>query len=275
MKPTDDGIEVGEPEGRLQQAVRSFLTPRPGKATSRDADLLQQGLAMTLACGTVATTWGDGPIVMLVHGWESRGTHWGAFVSGLVDAGFRAIAVDAPAHGGSPGERTTVLEYARRLVDAEREVGPLFGVVGHSFGAGAIAIALDRGLMADRVVLISGPASLIAVVKRRGRAHGLSEDELPTFVQLIEQEIGEPMEPLDITRLARRFRRPGLIVHDRGDDDVPVEEGLSVGAAWPVQECFSPTLRPSSDFDRQGGCARGHSLPQGRGLLNSGLMMPS
>jgi pimeloyl-ACP methyl ester carboxylesterase len=233
MQPTNRGIEPEGAESRLGRAVRSFLTPRPATTTPRDEELLREGRGMTLSCGLAATAWGDGPTVMLVHGWESRGTHWGAFIAGLVGAGFRAIAVDAPAHVGSPGERTNVLDYALRLVGAGREIGPLVGVVGHSFGAGASAIALDRGLSADRVALISGPASLVSVVHRWGRGHGLTEEEMPAFFRLIEREIGEPMEPLDIARFAARMSRPALIVPDRGDDDVPVEDGLTVAAAWP------------------------------------------
>ena len=201
-------------------------------ATPRDEELLRQGRHLVLGCGLAATAWGDGPAVLLAHGWESRGTHWGAFIAGLAGAGFRAVAVDAPAHGGSPGDRTNVLEFALRLGGAGREIGPLAGVAGHSFGSGALAIALDRGLSAERAVLISGPASLVSVVRRWGRGHGLTEGEMPDFLRRIEREVGEPVESLDIARLAARMNLPALIVHDRGDDEVPVEDGLAVAAAW-------------------------------------------
>ena len=46
------------------------------------------------------------------------------------------MAVDAPAHGDSPGAKANVLQYAKMLIDVGRELGPLAGIVGHSFGAG-------------------------------------------------------------------------------------------------------------------------------------------
>lgn len=233
MQPTDARIDPDAVGDRLERAVRAFLAPRPVPATRRDEELLREGRGISLASGLAATAWGDGPTVLLAHGWESRGTHLGAFVAGLVGAGFRAVALDAPAHGASPGGRTTVLEYARRLVEAGREVGPLLGAVGHSFGAGALAIALDRGLIAGRVALISGPASLAGVIERWGRGHGLADDELPAFLGLVERAVGEPVGPLDIARTAARMICPALIVHDRGDDEVPVGEGLAVASAWP------------------------------------------
>jgi pimeloyl-ACP methyl ester carboxylesterase len=231
MEPTSRMIEPVDTEGRLDQAVVSFLTPRPPSMTPRDEELLRQGTSWTLGCSLAATAWGDGPAVMLAHGWESRGTHWGAFVAGLIGAGFRAIAVDALGHGGSPGERTTVLEYGLGLVEAGREIGPLAGVVGHSFGAGAVAIAVFKGLVSKRVVLISGPASLVSVVERWGRGYGLKAEEMPGFIRRVQAHLSEPMEGLDVARMTAGFGRPVLVVHDRGDDEIPVEDGISVASA--------------------------------------------
>jgi pimeloyl-ACP methyl ester carboxylesterase len=233
MRELEVARETSEIEERLNRAVELFLTPRPSPVTPRDEDLLRQGMGLALSCGLAATAWGVGPTVLLAHGWESRGTHWGAFVSPLVGAGFRAVAVDAPAHGDSPGERTNVLEFGRALIRVGREIGPLAGIVAHSFGAGATAIALHGGLAARRVALIAGPASLASVIERWGRRYGLTERDIPTFVRLVEREVGEPIEGLDVTRIASGLTTPALIVHDRGDREIPVEDGLSVAAAWP------------------------------------------
>jgi pimeloyl-ACP methyl ester carboxylesterase len=217
----------------LQKAVDRFLTPRPSSATPRDRELLQTGTALPLNCGLAATAWGTGPTILLAHGWESRRTHWGAFVPSLVGAGFRVVAIDAPAHGDSPGQRANVLEYGLSLVEVGQEIGPLAGIVGHSFGAGATAIAAHRGVTVERVVLISGPASLVGVIERWGRHHGMNEAELPHFVGLVAQEVGVPIESLDLALIAAQSNVPALVVHDRNDDDIPLEDGLAVAAAWP------------------------------------------
>ena len=217
----------------LNQAVTKFLSPRSIPATARDDELLARGVGLTLDCGLAATAWGCGPTVLLAHGWESRRTHWGAFVPSLTEAGFRVVAIDAPAHADSPGDQVTVFEYGQALVNVGREIGPLAGVVGHSFGAAAAALSLQLGLSAARAVLISGPASLSAVIERWGRHHRILEEELPMFVRLVSQRVEVPLERLDLTRVAADLMQPALIIHDRGDDDIPLEDAVAVAAAWP------------------------------------------
>ncbi len=217
---------------RLSEAVDRFLTPRPSVTTPRDDELLGRGSALHLAAGLAATSWGNGPTVLLAHGWESRRTHWGAFVAPLVEAGFRLVAVDAPAHGDSPGEKANVLQYALALVDVGRELGLLKGVVGHSFGAGAAVIALHRGLNSERAVLISGPSSVVSVIERWGRQYGLPEHDIPAFVRRVEQEVGESVDQLDVTRIAPGLTVRALVVHDKNDKEIPVADGLAVAAAW-------------------------------------------
>ena len=218
---------------RLEDAFQTFTTPERTPLTARDDALLRRGVKFELACGLAATAWGEGPTVLLAHGWNSRATHWAAYIEGLTAAGYRAVAIDAPGHGDSPGERCHVLEYALRLVEVARQIGPLAGVVAHSFGAGAAVLALDRGLAADRVALLSGPASLARVVERWGRSHGLPEADLPALLDRVERAVAEPMAELDLTRIVLDLRQPALIVHDRSDEEVPLDDGIAVAAAWP------------------------------------------
>ena len=219
--------------GNLDLAVERFFTPRKSPPTRRDDALLNKGVRLSANCALAGTTWGDGPTVLLAHGWESRGTHWGILIGTLAEAGFRAVAVDAPAHGDSPGTTANMLQYARALVQVGLELGPLAGIVGHSFGAGAAAIALRRGLAVERAVVISSPSSIVALVERWGRHHGMNEAELPQFLELVARQVGCSMEELDLSTVARNLKQPALVIHDRDDQDIPMCEGQAVAEAWP------------------------------------------
>jgi len=44
-------------------------------------------------------SWGEGPVVLLTHGWNGRATQLWKFSDPLVDSGFRVVALDMPGHG--------------------------------------------------------------------------------------------------------------------------------------------------------------------------------
>ena len=223
-------------ENHIENLVELFFTPRPSDPTPRDLELASTGQRLNLKAGVAAWSWGpseNAPTVLLIHGWESRGTHWGGFIKGLVDAGFRAVAFDAPAHGESPGVQTNGLLYGKKWVEIGEELGPLAGAIGHSFGASAIAIALDRGLKADRVALIAGPASFVTFVEIWGTKKEILEHEMPRFSTLVDQKIGEPIADFNTVRLAPRMTIPALVVHDRDDPEIPLDNAEAISEAWP------------------------------------------
>jgi pimeloyl-ACP methyl ester carboxylesterase len=83
-----------------------------------------------------AETLGDGPAVLLIHGAGMDSTVWQLQTRYLAHRGFRALAVDLPAHGGSAGEPLRSIEamadWLRLFLD---ELGIAQAhLVGHSMG---------------------------------------------------------------------------------------------------------------------------------------------
>ncbi len=74
-----------------------------------------------------AYSWGDGPTVLLVHGWSGNAGQMAEFVAPLTRAGFRAVAIDLPAHGASGGGLSSVVHFARAIWAAAEHFGPVHG----------------------------------------------------------------------------------------------------------------------------------------------------
>ena len=99
----------------------------------------------------------EAPLVIAVHGF--RGDHHGLeqVVARLPE--YRVIMPDLPGFGdsGTLPEPHTVDAYAQWLREFADAVAPGRSVtlLGHSFGSIVVAAAVDRGLAADRVILVN------------------------------------------------------------------------------------------------------------------------
>ncbi|MBG0564158.1 alpha/beta fold hydrolase [Actinoplanes aureus] len=103
-------------------------------------------------------TWGDGgKTAVLVHGIMSDSRTWHRVAPRLADLGYRVVAVDLRGHGASPRGAYSPQEWADDLVDTLD--GPIAVAIGHSLGAVALSLAVDR-LDCVRAIY-SDPAFLI------------------------------------------------------------------------------------------------------------------
>lgn len=175
---------------------------------------------------------GDGPTVLLVHGWGGRSTDLAALGGRLMAAGHRVAAVDLPAHGSSPGATTDLFALAAGVAAAARHAGPLAGVVAHSLGSVAALLALADGMAVDRAVVIAPPATLDAAVTRQVQRARLSPDADRRLRRRIEARYGgDVWRRLDVGDTAPRVGAEVLVVHDVDDGEVPVGEGVRVARA--------------------------------------------
>lgn len=181
-----------------------------------------------------AYAWGQGPTVLLVHGWSGRGSQLGAFVAPLMAAGHRVVTFDLPAHGRTPGRRTNALVATEAVLRAGEELGPLHGVIAHSFGALCTTLALRDGLEAGRVAYVAPAASAIQAVRGFSRQFGLSWPAEWGLRGEMERRFGPGIWPRFSARAcAPRLNVPALMVHDLDDDEVPYREGQLLAHSWP------------------------------------------
>jgi pimeloyl-ACP methyl ester carboxylesterase len=205
-------------------------TPRAG-----ERDVLQQATALELA-GMKAWSWGRGATVLLVHGWNGRGTQLGGFVAPLVESGYRVVAFDALGHGDSPGRHQSLPEFARDIRAIADELGEIYGVVAHSLGGAATTLAMSQGLRVERAVFVSPPANPEDFLAIFAGALGISNEVRDRVQQRVEARLGMDMVDMRADLLAQSMRTPLLVIHDRDDKEVPIEVGRSIASTWPGAE---------------------------------------
>ena len=176
--------------------------------------------------------WGDGPTVLLAHGWNGNGAQLAGFVPPLLRAGYYVAAPDLPAHGASAGTRSNVRAMADALLRVGRRVGPVHAVIAHSLGAAAAAIALAEGLRTSRAVLIAPPANLPRYAQEFARIVGLSPRSTSGLLTRLDRALGG-RAAFDLLRLAELRKARALILHDPGDREVPLADAQAIAKAWP------------------------------------------
>lgn len=221
-----------------------FTPPRaPLRADARAR--LAEGTPLSLALeGRRFAAWsfGSGPTVLLVHGWGGHAGQLVDFIAPLVERGYRVVTFDALGHGQSSssalGRRQgSFVEVAAVMRVLALAVGPIHAAVAHSGGAIATGIALAQGLALDRLVLIAPMTRPSLYAERFGRWLGLGVALGNAWQQRASVHAGFAWADLDLhTAGARHALPPVLVVHDRGDKEVPLADGQAVADSWPAAQ---------------------------------------
>jgi pimeloyl-ACP methyl ester carboxylesterase len=169
--------------------------------------------------------------VILVHGWEGRGSQLARFVPPLLERGLRVVTFDAPGHGDSTLRRASVVEHARALRTVGLATGPVHAVIGHSVGGAAALFATRLGFEARRFALVAAPATPAKFAAHFARQLEIGDDVKARMIARLEARYDLPFAAIDAAIDARRLRSPLLVVHDASDPVVPLAEGRTLAAA--------------------------------------------
>jgi pimeloyl-ACP methyl ester carboxylesterase len=188
-----------------------------------------------------AYSWGDGPTVLLHHGWNGRATHMAGLVRPLLDAGFSVVAYDAPAHGDSPGRITSAPEMARVLKEVASELCGIHAVVAHSIGGAATLLAVQAGLEIEKAVLLATPSDLRVFIDQFGEHLDLDSRTRSGMARRVAAWFGMEWDEMTVESWARRTRPPLLVVHDRYDRIVPWSHAAEICSTWKNAELLTTT----------------------------------
>jgi len=221
-------------------AFRFFAMPQKrAKHRISDSIIEQANISEILVGKNMLKTydWGTGEkTILLVHGWQSRGTALRSFVPKLNKAGFRVVAFDAPAHGDSSGKRVDLLGYGGAVKALYNKYENMTGVICHSFGGAAAAYAmykLDPSIELEKFVTIGTPAAFSYPIY-----NGLNTMNAPPmvrkyFIEKIESVTGMELEKTNFEYLNPFLKiEKTLIVHDKQDEQVNFAEAQKIVKHW-------------------------------------------
>lgn len=171
----------------------------------------------------------QGPTVLLVHGWGADSSSMIGFVKPLLSLGFQVASFDAPAHGESVGNKTTMTRFVKAVDATIKSLNNVQIVIGHSLGSiasvAAVAHASPRYAKAvKRLVLIAAPVSLSAVLERWSANQQLPPAVVGKIYERLHVQNGVPVSHWDISVLGAAMDVPVLVVHDEHDPVVPLTE---------------------------------------------------
>ncbi|MCU0348632.1 MAG: alpha/beta hydrolase, partial [Saprospiraceae bacterium] len=225
------------PKAAAKLAFKLFTTPRTRAAHKRTDEVIESARLFEVLYGKIILKcyeWGRGErTVLLVHGWESRGTALRSFVPGLVQAGYRVVAFDGPAHGNSGGKQTNLPEFAGAVRAVLTQVGPVHGIITHSFGGSTTSFALahlDNSIEVERLVLVAVPASTRKVVADFAKLVSLPKRTVEALKAIMHRKLnGIHFHETDLVEsLAKAKVGEVLVVHDKFDPAVDFDSAEAI-----------------------------------------------
>jgi pimeloyl-ACP methyl ester carboxylesterase len=225
------------PSAAGRVAADLFMRPRRFRTPERERELLADATPFEVRLGASTTirawSWGEGPLVLLVHGWEGRGSQLAAFVQPLVAGGHRVVAFDAPGHGASDGSRSSLPHFTWALRGVLDATAAPHAIIAHSLGCAGTTLALRDGLHVNRLVFLAPPLEPVDYTARFGEILALEPPIIDRMRARIEERFLRKWSDYSLAETAKEMTTPLLIVHDREDQDTFWREGAALAEAWP------------------------------------------
>ena len=222
-------------------AYRIFATPRWRARHLREDDIIKSARKWDLQFREFKVKmyeWGNPKdrIILLAHGWESRGTALRMYVNPLLEKGFCVVAFDSLAHGDSEGSRNNVSTNAKVMADIIHHYGGIYGVIGHSFGCSTLAYMLqyvDNQSFVERAVFLAVPHRVKKIIDDYFVFLKIPKPVQQHFHKNIEAINGRPLEEIDVATAHPPLKIGKLLlVHDRFDNVTSLEAAERVVERW-------------------------------------------
>jgi len=234
---------VFAPAATANKTLDIFCTPRGGRIKSHQKKFLRKfdKHALKLDDKDIMTYHyaGNGPTILLAHGWESNSFRWRKLFKHLQAADFNIVAMDGPAHGNSGSDRFTALLYAQMMKVVTEYYNPQV-LCGHSIGGMASIICLHQFDLPSvrKAVILASPDKLTDITNNYFNIIGGSNSLRSSYEKNFVAVFGKPIDYYSSASFASEFSLPALVVHDKEDSINKFDEGERIHRSWEGSELF-------------------------------------
>lgn len=203
-----------------------FFNTKKYKSSAEELASVQNARSFTIKVhdkNLKGWTIGDGPGILLMHGWNGRGIQFNKFINPLILAGYSPIIIDGPAHGDSEGRHTSYFEFSdvvRYIMRPEHKFN-IQGIIGHSFGASAAINCISKDKYQVKLVLISPALYLKNMLQTSFSNHGISLTMFNEIIEEYENYYGYSLTDDDPIKLIGELDADILLIHDKKDKATP------------------------------------------------------
>lgn len=174
--------------------------------------------------------------VLITHGWMSRAAYMAHIVNALHREGYDVYALDFPAHGEAKGRQLPWTDAVIILRQLLNDIGPFYGVVGHSFGGSMLLNSLTLAYQfpeweirtePERVIMMGSPTRMRVPVSKFAREFKLSGKGYLHLRELFRQHSTIDIRQLDFRHFTSKAQLPFLCIHGKEDRHiVPSESSI-------------------------------------------------
>ncbi len=225
-------------------AARLFLSPFRYKLPDREKEMFKQSVikrekVSSINREIVTYKYGDSnKKVLLVHGWSGRGTQLSKIAKELKKAGYATFSFDAPAHGEAPGKISMMPFFIDSIHYLNEQYGPFDAVIGHSLGGMSSLRAIREGLETKRLVIIGTANSVTKITRHFANNMQMNQKVAEKMKDYLDKKFGQDMDEYSGANSAKNVSVPTLIIHDKEDVDVEIEDAYELDKALKESELF-------------------------------------
>lgn len=188
---------------------------------------------------TVLYRWGEGcEAVLMVHGWESRASHFTKYIQAFLDKGYSVLAFDAPGHGWSKGDNTNIFEFCKAIDAVSSKDFNVNAIVSHSFGSVCAAWSIKQGLKCRKFIIINGLCRFDHLIDEFSSMLSISPKMKKAVIKLVDDmclPLTDIWNKLSLDDSPQLLNADLLVIHEKSDRKLAWENGKKIADAYGVE----------------------------------------